>query len=66
MPAILDEIRPHLRPSATGPRIREVCLVGVAPRHYRHVALPEGFGAQDSGLGQQHYSSPGVRKSGTG
>jgi hypothetical protein len=66
MPTILDEIRPHLRPSAIAPKIREVCLVGVAPRHYRHVALPEGLGAQGSGPSRQHCSGSGVRKSGTG
>jgi hypothetical protein len=68
MSIILEAIRPHRQPSASAiaPAIREVCLVGVASRHYRHVALSEGLGTQDSGLGQDRRSENGPPKTGTG
>ncbi len=66
MSIILEDLRPRRRLSATAPKIREVCLVGVASRRYRHLPLEEGPRTGDSGLSPSRRSTTGTPKSGTG
>jgi hypothetical protein len=64
--SIIDDLRTRRRPITFAPAIREVCLVGVASRHYRHVAIETGLRTQDSGLSQERRSDNGPPKTGTG
>jgi hypothetical protein len=66
MSITFEDVRPRRRPSTTAPAIREVCLVGVASRRYRHLTLHEGLGTEDSGLIQGRRSEDGPPKIGTG
>jgi hypothetical protein len=67
MSIILEDVRPRRQPSTSAPEIREVCLIGVTSRRYRHVALhQEGPGTEDSGLSQGRRPRSGPPKMGTG